>query len=75
MLRRPFLLVGLLTAVIALTKESIALCLMTVSAEEVRGFVEPFAGVAIAVPIVLCGALGAIADIGSRRLQSHQELR
>lgn len=59
---------------IALTKGWIALCLVTVSTEEVRGFMEPFAVVAIAVPIVRGGALGAIPDVGNRRLQGQKEL-
>lgn len=59
----------------ALTKERIALCLMAVSSQEVGGFMQPYAGVAITVSIMLWHAWSIVANVGDRGIQGVQEVR
>ena len=48
---------------------------MAVGAQEVRGLVQPGAGVAIAVPVVTWGASSVTADVFNRGLQGAQKVR
>jgi len=49
--------------------------LMAVGAQEVRGLVQPGAGVAIAVPVVTWGASSVTANEFNRGLQGEQKVR
>jgi hypothetical protein len=62
-------------AVIALTKGQIALCLVAVGAQEIRGLAQPRAGVAIAVATVSWRNANVAPDILDRRLQCLQQVR
>ncbi len=59
----------------ALTKGQIALCLMAVSSQEVGGFTQPLAGIAITVLIMLWRASSVVANVGDRGVQRLQEFR
>ena len=74
-LRRTSLLTAPAVAVTALTKGRIALCLVAVGAQEVRGVVQPGAGVTIAVPVVLWRTASIAANIVDGCLQGVQEIR
>ena len=73
--RRTSLLTAPAVAVTALTKGRIALCLVAVDAQEVRGVVQPGAGVTIAVPVVLWRTASIAANIVDGCLQGVQEIR
>ena len=60
---------------IALTKGRSTLCLVAVSAQEVGRLLQPGAGVAIAVPVMLRRVPCVVANVRSGSLQGMQQFR